>query len=299
MEDKISACLEKINKFARTKLTEKDVYIFDIILCDNEIDRDNEMFSVSSLKALAQMFIGKTGIFDHNPKGENQTARIFDTKVIADSSKKTATGDNYTYLKAKAYMIKTTKNDDLIKEIDGGIKKEVSVSCSVAKKICSICHEDTNKKACPHKKGRIYGNKKCYIILDEPTDAYEWSFVAVPAQKNAGVTKHYNATGLSDGTVTINRCDYEMLVNKADKNNNIASEVCDSLKREIIKMSFLIAPQTSVATLKKLAEGMSITELYNFKENLSKELSLKKTSKPILNVIREDNENFKVNKNKR
>ena len=47
------------------------------------------------------------------------------------------------------------------------------------------------KGGCDHEKGGEYGGKLCYHILDEPLDAYEWSFVAVPAQVNAGVTKRF------------------------------------------------------------------------------------------------------------
>lgn len=39
------------------------------------------------------------------------------------------------------------------------------------------------KSPCTHIKGAEYGGKLCCYILDEPFDAYEWSFVAVPAQK--------------------------------------------------------------------------------------------------------------------
>ena len=86
-------------------------------------------------------------------------------------------------------MLRLDKNADLIKEIDGGIKKEVSISCSVGKRICSVCGGDRYEHPCGHVKGKSYGGIICCAILDEPTDAYEWSFVAVPAQTGAGVKK--------------------------------------------------------------------------------------------------------------
>ena len=33
--------------------------------------------------------------------------------------------------------------------------------------------------------------KRCHVVLSDVTDAYEWSFVAVPAQREAGVTKQF------------------------------------------------------------------------------------------------------------
>ncbi len=89
-------------------------------------------------------------------------------------------------------MPRLAKNEDLIKEIQSGIKKEVSVGCSVSRSVCSICGSDSNTDSCHHKKGRKYKGKLCYRELCDPYDAYEWSFVAVPAQRNAGVTKSFN-----------------------------------------------------------------------------------------------------------
>ncbi|MDE6595861.1 MAG: hypothetical protein K2K44_07625, partial [Oscillospiraceae bacterium] len=76
--------LEKLNKFTRRELAEDEVYIFTVTLCDNEIDRDNECFSRKSLEEMAEKFIGVTGIFDHDPKGGNQTARLFCTEVVEE-----------------------------------------------------------------------------------------------------------------------------------------------------------------------------------------------------------------------
>ncbi|MBP1549755.1 MAG: hypothetical protein J6A05_07095 [Oscillospiraceae bacterium] len=182
--------LEQLNKFTRKELTAEEVYIFPVTLCDNEIDRDNERFSVKALEEMAEKFVGVTGIFDHNPKGENQTARIFLTEVVKEN-RNNSLGEPYTYLKGYAYMVRTDSNADLIREIDGGIKKEVSVSCSAEKQICSVCGADKRVKPCHHVKGRKYNGKLCFLTLEGISDAYEWSFVAVPAQVNAGVTKSF------------------------------------------------------------------------------------------------------------
>ena len=43
--------------------------------------------------------------------------------------------------------------------------------------------------SCGHQKGESYDGQVCCAILREPMDAYEFSFVAVPAQREAGVLK--------------------------------------------------------------------------------------------------------------
>ena len=180
--------LDKINTFTRRELREEELYVFPVRLCDNDIDRDAERFSDEALETMSKMFTGKSGICDHDPRSENQHARIFDTEVICEPGKFTKDGRPYKYLKGMAYMLRNDKNADLIAEIDAGIKKEVSVSCSSAKRICSVCGCDKSKSECGHRKGQ----DGCHVILDDITDVYEWSFVAVPAQINAGVTKKYN-----------------------------------------------------------------------------------------------------------
>ena len=185
-----AAMLEKLNQFTRREHTADEVYIFTVTLCDNEIDRDNERFTRESLESMAEKFIGVTGIFDHDPKGGNQTARIFSTEVVEEEHENSV-GEKYAYLKGYAYMVRTSSNADLIREIDGGIKKEVSVSCTADRQICSICGTDRRVKACHHVKGRRYDGKKCFVSLEDISDAYEWSFVAVPAQIRAGVTKKF------------------------------------------------------------------------------------------------------------
>ncbi len=183
--------LRLINKLTVKELSADEVYTFNVILCDNEVDRDCERFDNAALEKLAELFVGVTGIFDHNPGSGNQTARIFAASCEKVAGKITSCGDEYICVKAKAYMPRTDKNADLIKEIEAGIKKEVSVSCAVSRFVCSVCSEDMRSGSCPHIKGESYSGKPCYCILSDVTDAYEWSFVAIPAQVNAGVTKGY------------------------------------------------------------------------------------------------------------
>lgn len=182
--------LEAINNLNGTSLTEGEVYLFAVRLCDNQTDRDMEYFSRQDLEVLAQLFVGKTGIFDHSWSAKDQTARIYRTEVVDEPGLASEAGEPGCYLKGYAYMLRTAENAGLIAEIEGGIKKEVSVSCAVSGSICSICGNDIHDRtACSHVKGRVYEGKRCIVRLAQPTDAFEWSFVAVPAQPRAGVVK--------------------------------------------------------------------------------------------------------------
>ena len=181
--------LTLINGYTMKDLTAEDVFVFPVRLCDNAADRDHECFPRESLDVLAKLFVGKPGILDHCWSAKGQTARIFRTEVVAAGTEGTAAlpGEAYAYLKGWAYIIRTADTADTIAKIEGGILKEVSVGCACAESICSICGEAYGR--CQHRKGAEYDGKTCVGILKDPTDAYEWSCVAVPAQPAAGVTK--------------------------------------------------------------------------------------------------------------
>lgn len=181
--------LALIRTYARGEIAAEDVYVFPVILCDNEVDRDYERFDPETLREIAELFVGKTGISDHEWRSGNQVARIFRTELIEDPERRTAAGDGYAAVKAWAYMLRTDANAALIADIEGGIRREVSVGCAVAECLCSICGKPIGAEGCVHIRGEEYGGRLCYATLHGAVDAYEWSFVAVPAQKGAGVTK--------------------------------------------------------------------------------------------------------------
>lgn len=254
--------LEKINKFTRRELTADEVYIFSVILCDNDIDRDCERFSDKALEALKSLFVGRTGIFDHNPSSANQSARIFDTELVTDFSRTTKTGEPYRYLKGMVYMVRTEENRSLIAEIDGGIKKEVSISCSASVRKCSVCGADKSKSSCAHVRGKSYNGKLCHTILSDITDAYEWSFVAVPAQVNAGVTKKYSADEKSVSQEKL-CADLEA----AEK----------ELRRDIRRLAFLSGGTAAAEGISQTAQIMNTAQLAELKKSF--EANLARTGK--------------------
>lgn len=186
--------LAAINKYALSPLTADEVFTFKATLCDNEVDRQYERFNLKALADLQRLFLGKTVIKDHRHIADNQVARIYATELV-ETGKTTKSGEPYTQLVAHCYMVRTASNADLIAEIRGGIKKEGSVGFAASSAICSICETDNAKSFCRHFPGRSYeksgGKQTCIFTLSGCSDAYEFSLVAVPAQKQAGVTKSY------------------------------------------------------------------------------------------------------------
>lgn len=195
IQDVTAQDLNKINRFTLAPLEAEDVFTFKTVIGDNETDdRNYEPFNLNALKDLERLYPGKTIIKDHNRSADNQVARVYDTELITEP-RLTKAGEQFAKLIAKNYMVRTASNEDLIKEIRAGIKKEVSTGIRPKKVICNICGTDNAVKWCDHFPGRQYdtpnGKMTCLMTLDGAKEAYELSLVAVPAQPRAGTIKNY------------------------------------------------------------------------------------------------------------
>ena len=254
--------LEAINGQAKATLTAEEVYVFSLRLCDDQVDRDGERFDTAALPGLAKLFIGKTGIVDHKWSSDNQVARIFATEVIKE--------DGVSYIKAWAYIRRGGKADEVIADIEAGIKKEVSVGCAMGYSICSICGHEYG--SCGHSKGEYYDGQLCCAILKEPVDAYEFSFVAVPAQPNAGVLK-----GLGSGRRTLKELaeefgvqgEYRALFKEAELGRQYKKQVQD----DVIRLCLCLELGVDEPTLRAVVEKAGAEELLKLQKALDARLA--------------------------
>ena len=254
--------LEAINAQAKAQLSGEQVYVFSLRLCDDQVDRDFERFDTAALGALAKLFIGKTGVVDHKWSADKQIARIFETQVVKEAG--------ISYIKAWAYIRRGGSNDEIIADIEAGIKKEVSVGCAMGMAVCSVCGSEYG--TCGHLKGETYDGQVCCAILQEPMDAYEFSFVAVPAQRDAGVLK-----ALGGG----NRClkelaeefgaqaEYRALYKQAQLGKRYEKELQDS----VVRLGLALELGVSEPVLRSLARTAGAEDLLALKEGLEQRLN--------------------------
>lgn len=303
--------MKLINEYSRRTLTKDEVYTFSVVLCDNDIDRDFERFTVEGLFALQKLFLGKTGIFDHNPTAKNQTARIFQTEVESVEGKTTKNGDQYFRLVAKAYIPKSDNLIEFIHKIDTGIIKEVSVGCSVERTVCSVCGNDIHSVECSHQKGKIYDGALCFGELTNPTDAYEWSFVAVPAQREAGVIKSFKKGEKSmESIIECLKSEKEITLGKAEKGKILSyirtlekeaqdgREYRSNLVSEVKKFSLLSKCGISSTTMESIVNSLSVKELCELRDVYEKRADSVVPTVPQTyvgnNNNRESNEGFTI-----
>lgn len=177
--------LALINQQSLRELTADEVFPFRIAACDNQVDRDFERFTEGALAELAKLFVGRPVILDHAWSSKGQTARIYAAGVEAEGE--------VQRLVLRAYMLRNENTQSTIDAIEGGILREVSVGCAMKRRLCSICGADNALDRCRHYPGHEYDGRQCHMDLDGAADAYELSFVAVPAQPGAGIIKRYGA----------------------------------------------------------------------------------------------------------
>ena len=276
--------LALINKYTRREMTADELYTFSVVLCDNEIDRDFERFSIDALHTLSELYVGKTGVFNHEAKTENQIARIYKCYVEKILDKQTQTGEIYHRLVAKAYLPITEGNKELILLLDSGIRKEVSVGCAVSQKHCSICGKSLRESTCKHHVGKYYAGKLCHTVLNAPTDAYEWSFVAVPAQREAGVIKSFRkinndrkevlymgdikkmlGAGNEVHLTAENAVKLHDYITKLEDFAEIGKSYKEDLKRDVVRLSAIVYPEIKTEIMEQLTDCMNFETLKAFK----------------------------------
>ena len=248
--------LERINALAKSRLNGEQVYVFSLRLCDDQVDRDGERFDTAALPALAKLFIGKTGIIDHKWSAENQIARIFETQVVKEK--------DVSYIRAWAYIRRGGANDEVIADIEAGIKKEVSVGCAMARAVCSISGSEYG--TCGHVKGETYEGQTCAVILKEPVDAYEFSFVAVPAQREAGVMKALGGGRKLKELAEANgaQAEYRMLCKEAELGRRYRKDLEDS----VVRLGLALELGVSEPVLRSLTKTAAAEDLLALREAL-------------------------------
>ncbi len=255
--------LAAINRLSRRELKAEEVYAFAVRLCDNHTDRDDEYFDRRALEKLAALFVGKTGVFDHNWSAREQTARIYRTELVEEPGTVTEAGEPGCWLKGWAYMLRAPETEGIIAQIEGGILKEVSVSCAVARSLCSVCGNDIHDRGlCSHVKGRVYEGRRCIVRLADPTDAYEWSFVAVPAQPAAGVVKAYGGGTLRQMLAGLGQDGpWREELRALEKQAETGRRYLEGLRQETVRLGLLAETELSGDVLRAITDKLDGEEL--------------------------------------
>lgn len=119
----------------------------------------------------------------------------------------------------------------------------------MGRSVCSICGAESG--TCTHVRGQTYDGKLCFAELKDPTDAYEWSFVAVPAQRSAGVVKHFGPE----------RDELSQLRRQAE----MGQRYLQALRREVVRLAMLADDDLDGTIFSKAAQRLEEPELLELK----------------------------------
>ncbi len=80
----------------------------------------------------------------------------------------------------EAFVLKTSRNAEFIKQIEGGVYRGTSVGFAFETPECSVCGDDMHD--CPHWPGLKYDGEVCHYIMHGVTDVREQSIVPLGSQ---------------------------------------------------------------------------------------------------------------------
>ena len=120
--------------------------IMEFKICDNEVMPDGSKFSIPVLEDIAKQAYGKRG--ELQIQGFCIGARIYEVQVVTDNTRKTIDGEDYVYVKARAFFLE--KPDSIFAKylLDGEI--DVKYGCSSTESKCSICGHPIHSQYCNH-----------------------------------------------------------------------------------------------------------------------------------------------------
>lgn len=178
-----AADLARINSIALEPLTEEQLFLGHMALCNDQYDRSHERFPESYLKRFAETIVGKAVMPGHDyhamPLG-----RFFDADVLPGA-------DGRKNLVPSYYLL---ADDPLVAKVKAGIAKDVSIGFEPDRRECDLCSKDYDgwakgdSDACEHIAGREYDGKTATITYGgdvKRVEAVEGSFVWLGCQPGA------------------------------------------------------------------------------------------------------------------
>ena len=117
-------------------------------------------------------------------------------------------------------------------------------------------------------KGREYSGKCCWADLTGAKDAFEWSFVAVPAQPRAGVLK-----SMGQGNRAMKRMEYEAALGR---------KYLSGLRKEVARLGRLVVPEVDGDVMASIAEKLGEEDLSALKKGFEIQLDRARPTGPQL-----------------
>lgn len=198
-EDKIQGEMEAINKHALKPLTAEEVFIFQFELSNSNVDYYATRMTLGTLNNYAAK-INSQGVplEGHHDDYRYPLGRIYKAEVVKSD-------DGVNRMSCRAYILRGDENtgdissDAVIRKIEGGVQKDVSIGFLAGGYTCSVCGEPMVSGffgrvmglECEHIPGASYEGQMCYAWVEDG-EILEGSLVSTGATPQAIIQKAIN-----------------------------------------------------------------------------------------------------------
>jgi hypothetical protein len=196
---------QKIRPYLKRDFSPDDLYIREMYLANDQVDRSFEKFDSGYLDKFCKTIIGKSVLLGHDHKGAGM-AKFFDCRIATDEK-------GWQWIVPSFYMPKNESNKGARDNIDSGVWDYVSIGFRGDYKglICNICNRgyydyefsETSSEGsysisasyCTHIAGKTYDGKLCTLTWDSTksdmskVEAVEGSIVYLGCQYDAAIAK--------------------------------------------------------------------------------------------------------------
>ena len=180
-----------VNHFALRPLSEEEVAVFTLDLCNNQVDRHFSRFPEEELERVNALTPGRPLMERHDLAGSLPRGTFFRSRLHREGGR--------VSVRPEVYVLRSAGNRDFILNIEGGVYRETSIGFSFRRPECSVCGKDL--RACAHVPGRTYGGKACHFVMRDVLEVIEGSVVPAGSQGTRFVARRDApaAAGLTPG----------------------------------------------------------------------------------------------------
>lgn len=186
--------LDAIQQFAKVKLTPDDVHVRGMYLCNSAPDFYYSRFTHQALRDVAEMLPGRSYMVGHNYDNA-PIGRFFHADTVYVPKGRTPKSETLN-VRGLFYVPKDAEGDAIVRRIDTGVWREVSIGFRCLDAPCTICRDFIG--TCGHWPGEVYDRGMCLYDMDGVNAVYEGSSVFAGGQKD---TSYFVPDGARSRTV--------------------------------------------------------------------------------------------------
>jgi len=166
------ALVDAVNRFTLRPLERAEFAVFALDLCHNQVDRHHSRFPEEELETISRLVPGRPLMERHDLRGSLPRGTFFRSALHRD-------GDRVS-VRPEVYVLRTPENESFIRNIEGGVYREISIGFAFKTPECSVCAKDI--RTCGHVPGKHYDGAACHFTMRGVLDVIEGSVVSSGSQ---------------------------------------------------------------------------------------------------------------------